>query len=86
MEILHCFTNFIQLTIYAELSSFLNDKLDIFWLKGIQDETLPAERRVWAIKSWTWVLLVLEAIYLPVLTDLAFRVRYPRHYLFRNIP
>jgi len=37
------------------LSSFLNDKLDIFWSKEIQDGTLPVERRVWAIKTWTWI-------------------------------
>lgn len=64
----HRFMNFILLTIYAELSSFLNDKLDIFWYRRIQDETLPIERRVWAIKSWTWVLFVLETMSCLVLT------------------
>lgn len=56
------------LTIDAELSSFLNDKLDIFWSKEIQDGTLPVERRVWAIKSWTWVFFVLKAMPGLVLT------------------
>ena len=84
-KFLHWFTNYILLTVYADLSSFLNDKLDIFWSKEIQDGTLSIERRVWAIKTWTWVSFILKAMSCPVLTDLAFRVRYPRHYSFRSI-
>lgn len=60
--------NLILLTIDAELSSFLNDKLGIFWFKEIQDGILPVERRVWAIKSWTWVLFVPKAMSYLVLT------------------
>ena len=71
--------------IYEELSSFLNDKLSVFWFKEIQDRTLPVERRVWAIKSWTWVLFVFIAISYCCSYFLLFRVRYARHYLYRNI-
>ncbi|KAF8159570.1 Dos2-interacting transcription regulator of RNA-Pol-II-domain-containing protein [Crassisporium funariophilum] len=38
-----------------ELSSFLNDKLDNYWSQKICDKNLPIERRIWAIKSWTWI-------------------------------
>lgn len=64
MKICTPIANFTLLTIYEELSSFLNDKLGIFWSKEIRDGILPVERRVWAIKSWTWVLFVLKLLVL----------------------
>jgi len=79
------FTNFMLLTTYVELSSFLNDKLDIFWSKEIQDENLPVERRVLAIKSWTWVTVFFSKIGVMSGSNLSFRVRYLRHYLYGNI-
>ncbi|KAF8817465.1 ARM repeat-containing protein [Phlegmacium glaucopus] len=57
-----------------ELSSFLNDKLDIFWSKRIQDESLPVERRVWAIKSWTWISKALLVRKHPLAMTLAERL------------
>ncbi|KAF9480547.1 ARM repeat-containing protein [Pholiota conissans] len=38
-----------------ELSSFLIDKLDVFWDKEISNQTLPNERRIRAISAWIWV-------------------------------
>ena len=66
-KFVHRFVN-LSLIICPELSSFLIDKLENFWSKEIQNGTLPVERRIWAIKSWTWVLFGLKTMSCLVLT------------------
>ena len=74
MKIYMPITKHHVLTIYAELSSFLNDKLSIFWFKEIQDGILPVERRVWAIKSWTWVYYFVPKVMSYLVLTFASRV------------
>ncbi|KIK08924.1 hypothetical protein K443DRAFT_671974 [Laccaria amethystina LaAM-08-1] len=38
-----------------ELSSFLSDKLDVYWPQEVGDVTRPAESRHRAIQSWLWM-------------------------------
>ena len=83
-EFVRSFTNLMLITVYIELSSFLNDKLDVFWVKGIQDGNLPVERRIWSIKSWTWVLFSSRTD-VSSGSELSFPVRYQKHYLYGSI-
>jgi len=41
--------------IWEELEQFLNNTLETYWCTEIMDISLPAQRRRWAIKLWTWV-------------------------------
>ena len=40
---------------YPDLSSFLSDKLDVYWPREVGDVTRPVESRRRAIHSWLWV-------------------------------
>lgn len=38
-----------------ELTSFLKNKLDVYWSERVSGRTLATIQRIWAIKSWTWI-------------------------------
>ncbi|KAF8967720.1 ARM repeat-containing protein [Flammula alnicola] len=57
-----------------QLLSFLNDKLDVYWGREISDGTSPLERRVWAIKSWTWMAKALLVRRHPLAVNFAERL------------
>ena len=41
---------------FPELTSFLKNKLDVYWSERISGRSLATTHRIWAIKSWTWVI------------------------------
>jgi DNA repair/transcription protein MET18/MMS19 len=41
---------------FPELTSFLKNKLDVYWSERISGRNLATIQRIWAIKSWTWVI------------------------------
>jgi len=72
----------LSIVTFPELTSFLNNKLDVYWSERISGRSLATIQRIWAIKSWTWVISYDTIMLLNV--NLLIRLR--KHCSFASTP